>query len=322
MLYHIAHRLVPYAHGLNVIHYVSFRAIAALLTSLLFSFIFGSWFIEKSKLFFRAKAREWTPETHKVKDDLPTMGGIFIIATVLVTALLWANWDKATVWLFIGALLANGAIGFWDDWYKIRRRKGISARAKFVAQLTVAFVCAVIWLLVDAPSTTVTIPFFKNWNPDLGWFFIAWFVLVMVGTSNAVNLTDGLDGLAMGSLIPNFATFAIVCYLAGHIKLAEYLHIPFADSAEITVLGATLVGASLGFLWYNTYPAPNFHGGCGFTCAGQRTGLHGAPGQTRAALAHCRWSFCRGSTLGDHSSLVLPPLGHPHFPHGTHSPPL
>lgn len=268
MLYHIAHLITPYAHGFNVIHYVSFRAIAALLTSLFFSFVFGSWFITKSKIFFRAKAREYTPETHKAKDDLPTMGGIFIIATVLCTALLWANWSKVTVWLFLGTLVANGAIGFWDDWGKIRFRKGISARAKFIAQLAVATSAAIAWMLLDHPQTTVTIPFFKNLNPDLGWLFVPWFVFVMTAMSNAVNLTDGLDGLAMGSLIPNFATFSIICYLAGHVKLADYLHIPFADSAEIVVLGATLVGASLGFLWYNTYPAQIFMGDVGSLALG------------------------------------------------------
>src|SRR5258708_21366905 len=115
MLYYLSQVLTPYAHGFNVMHYVSFRAIAALLTSLFFSFLFGSWFIERSKLYFRAKAREWTPENHRAKDDLPTMGGIFIIATVTLTALLWPNWQRATVCLFFIGLLANGTIGFCSD---------------------------------------------------------------------------------------------------------------------------------------------------------------------------------------------------------------
>ena len=268
MLYHLGEYLTPVAHGFNVLHYVSFRAIAALLSSLLFSFVFGDWFIEKSKGLFRAKSREWTPENHRAKDDLPTMGGLFIIANVLITALLWANLGKGTVWLFLACLVGHGAIGFWDDWGKVRYRKGISARAKFFAQLGVAAALAIAWLYFEHPQTTVTVPFFKNINPDLGLLFIPWVVFVLVATSNAVNLTDGLDGLAMGSLIPNFATFSIICYLAGHVKLADYLHIPFADTAEIGVLGATLVGASLGFLWYNTYPAQIFMGDVGSLALG------------------------------------------------------
>ncbi len=268
MLYHLAQQLTSIAHAFNVIHYVSFRSIAALLTALIFSFLFGNWFIEKSKLFFRAKAREWTPENHRAKDDMPTMGGIFIIATTIFTTLLWANWSKPQVWLMMACIIGNGAIGFWDDWKKIKFKKGISARTKFLLQIGFATALVIAWLMMTSTSTMVTVPFFKNFNPDLGLFFIPWAVFILVGTANAVNLTDGLDGLAMGSLIPNFITFSIITYLAGHVLLAQYLHIPFADSAEITVIGSTLVGASLGFLWYNAYPAQIFMGDVGSLALG------------------------------------------------------
>ena len=137
---------------------------------------------------------------------------------------------------------------------KIKHQKGISARSKFVAQWAIALSLMIFWSYIAMPDTTITIPFFKNFRP---WFnlFILWGALIIVSCSNAVNLTDGLDGLAIGSLIPNFAIFTLICYLAGHIKIAEYLQIPFAGSAELAVLGATLIGSSLGFLWYNAYPA-------------------------------------------------------------------
>lgn len=268
MFFHVAQALTPTVHAFNVVHYVSFRAMAALLTALLFSFGFGTWFIGHSQQFFRAKARDLTPENHRAKDDMPTMGGIFILMTTIATALLWVNVCKAQVWIFLLGLVAFGAIGFWDDWCKIRYRIGISARTKFLAQIGAAVGVALLWQWTSERSAYISFPFFKNFNPELGVLIIPWAVLVIVGCSNAVNLTDGLDGLAIGSLISNFATFSIISYLAGHSKLAQYLNIPFTDTAEITVLGAALVGSSLGFLWYNTYPAQIFMGDVGSLALG------------------------------------------------------
>jgi len=268
MLYHLSLLLQQYCHPLNVIHYVSFRSIAALLTALTLSFLFGNWFIEKSRNLFTSKARDWTPESHRLKDGMPTMGGVFILFNVLFSALLWANWGKSVVWVFLACLFGYGAIGFWDDWNKIKFKKGISERKKFYLQVLVATLVVVGWLWLTGASTSLCVPFFKGLNPNLGLLFVPWAVFILVGCSNAVNLTDGLDGLAIGSLIPNFITFSLISYLAGHAKLAAYLNIPFADSAEITVLGATLVGASLGFLWYNAYPAQIFMGDVGSLALG------------------------------------------------------
>jgi phospho-N-acetylmuramoyl-pentapeptide-transferase len=268
MLYHLSLYLKPTLKFFNVIHYVSFRAIASLLTALALSFIFGNWFIGKSKTFFRSKTREWTPKNHQDKGEMPTMGGIFIIGVVIATALLWCNLYEPQVWIFLACLLGFGSIGLIDDWQKIKQHKGISARQKFILQWSCAFTIIGLWFFCTQPATTVTIPFFKNINPDLGWFFIPWAAFILVGCSNAVNLTDGLDGLAIGSLLVNFATFSLISYVAGHFMLASYLHIPFAGSAEVTVLGATLVGASLGFLWYNTYPAQIFMGDVGSLALG------------------------------------------------------
>jgi len=268
MLYHISLWLKPYFSALNVVHYVSFRAIAALLSALIFSFFFGSWFIRKSQLFFRSKARELTPQNHRQKDNMPTMGGIFILLTFVVTCLLWCDLTNLKVWVFLFGLLGFGAIGFWDDWAKIKKDKGISVKSKFFFQWLVAFLVSVGLLCCKGMSTSLSLPFLKNVSPDIGWFFVPWVMIIIVGCSNAVNLTDGLDGLAIGSLMPNFATFASVAYVAGHYKIASYLKIPFAASAEVAIFGAILVGASLGFLWYNAYPAQIFMGDVGSLALG------------------------------------------------------
>jgi phospho-N-acetylmuramoyl-pentapeptide-transferase len=159
------------------------------------------------------------------------------------------------------------AIGAWDDWRKIKTKRGISARLKFNLQCLIALITAIL-LFITSINTILVVPFFKTFTPDIGLLFIPWVVFLLVGTSNAVNLTDGLDGLAIGSLIPNFAIFSIIAYLAGHALFANYLHIPFANTAEMTVVGATLVGASIGFLWYNTYPAQIFMGDVGSLALG------------------------------------------------------
>ncbi len=267
MLYYLSMHLKSTSSFWNVLHYVSFRSMAALLTSLFVSFVCGEWFISMSKRLFRAKAREWTPERHKAKDDMPTMGGAFILMVVLFTTFLWAPVGHYEVYLMVFCLLGFGAIGGWDDWLKITKRKGISAQSKFVLQCVVASVIALL-LMWNGFPTTISFPFLKSLNPNIGLFFVFWALFLMIGTSNAVNLTDGLDGLAIGSLIPNFATFSLLCYLSGHHTIASYLHIPFTGTAELAVVGAALVGASIGFLWYNTYPAQIFMGDIGSLALG------------------------------------------------------
>jgi phospho-N-acetylmuramoyl-pentapeptide-transferase len=267
MIYHVSKLLMPLASGFNVIHYVSFRALASLLTAILFSFIFGSWFIKQSQRFFRAKSRAHAPEHHKKKDDMPTMGGIFILSIVFLNSFLWCNLADPKVWIMLGCMLGFGVIGFIDDWCKIHATRGIKALTKATLQVGVAALVA-LGLIWAGTATTLSFPFFKMLNPGLGWLYIPWAVFVIVGCSNAVNLTDGLDGLAIGSLIPNFATFSIIAFLAGNWAIAQYLHIPFAQSAELAIIGATLLGASIGFLWYNTYPAQIFMGDVGSLALG------------------------------------------------------
>lgn len=208
------------------------------------------------------------PSAHQAKNDTPTMGGLFIIMTALVSILLWCNLSKPEVWVMILCLLGFGAIGFADDWLKIKKRKGISERAKLYSQIGMATLVATSWYFLCQPTTEVCIPFFKNIHFELGIFIIPWTIFLLIAVSNAVNLTDGLDGLAIGSLLSNFATFAIVSYIAGHIAFSTYLHIPFAGTAEIAVIASIFVGASLGFLWYNAYPAQIFMGDVGSLALG------------------------------------------------------
>ena len=263
MVYHVSHWLKFYLSSFNVVHYISFRAIAALLTSLTVSLLFGKWFIIISKKYFRSKVREYTPDHHKNKDDMPTMGGIFIMLAVFVSVLLWCNLTDARVWIFLFCLFGFALIGGIDDWYKIKSGTGISAKRKFFAQLILSFLVVIAWLQTAGGTTTITLPFFKSLCPNVGIFFVAWAMFVLVGCSNAVNLTDGLDGLAIGCLIPNFVLFSIIGYFAGHAFIANYLQIPFAHTQEIAIIGSSLVGASLGFLWYNCWPAQIFMGDVG-----------------------------------------------------------
>lgn len=268
MLYHLAHYCKQFWSVWNVVHYVSFRAMAAFLSTLGLSFLTGGWFISRSKQYFRSRARQWTPERHKAKDNLPTMGGIFIILLVVVNTLFWCDLANLQVWTMLGTLVGFGAIGAWDDWSKITRQSGIAARYKFSLQCGIAFILIVLWVGYTGTTATITFPFFKNFQPNIGLFFIPWSVFIVVGCSNAVNLTDGLDGLAIGSLMPNFVTFSILCYLAGNVLLADYLHIPYTGTSEVAIIGIILIAASLGFLWYNAYPAQIFMGDVGSLALG------------------------------------------------------
>lgn len=263
MLYYAALVSKSYLSILNVVHYVSFRAIAGLLTSFFSSVLIGGLFIHRFKSMLACRVREYVPETHTLKNNKPTMGGLFILLVVVVNALLWCNLACAKVWVILACLVSFGAIGAWDDWSKINHTRGIKSWQKFLLQCCAAGLVICSWLWFAGGSTYLSVPFFKHFLPDLGLFFIPWAMFVMVALSNAVNLTDGLDGLAIGSLIPNFIIFSIICYFSGHAELSSYLWIPYADTSEVAVVGALLIGASLGFLWYNTYPAEIFMGDVG-----------------------------------------------------------
>lgn len=268
MIYHIAQTLQNHYSFFNLFHYVTVRAIGALLSALLLSFILGNWFIRVSKKFFRSKVRDWTPESHQLKNNTPTMGGLFIVAIALVTSLLWNDLSKPSVWIFIFCFVGFGLIGFLDDWFKIKHNKGISARTKFWLQIACGIATTSLWYFWMGAETSLCVPFFKNFNPELGLLLIPWGTWIIISTSNAVNLTDGLDGLATGPLISNFTAFSIIAYLASHKGFASYLYIPLAGSPELAVIGGALVGVLLGFLWYNTHPAQIFMGDVGSLALG------------------------------------------------------
>lgn len=263
MLYHLALTCQSYLSLCNVVHYVSFRAIASLLTAFCMSIMFGNYFIEYSKIAFQGSVRPFTPDTHKIKISTPSMGGFFILMVVLINIFLWCDWTKPELWLFVLTLTGYGAIGLVDDLYKVWYKQGIYPRQKLVLQVLVATIIVIGWIWTKNPSHAICVPFFKNFNPEIGYLLIPWAIFIIVGTSNAVNLTDGLDGLAIGTLLSNFSVFSIICYLAGHYGFASYLQIPFTGTAEVTIIGATLIGASLGFLWFNAHPAQIFMGDVG-----------------------------------------------------------
>ncbi len=277
MLYHL---LVPFAKEhivFNVFRYITFRTAMATVTALVLSFLLGPWLVRK--LAMRQAGgetiREDTPERHRAKAGTPTMGGILILAAILGSTLLWANLKNRYIWLIVLVTAGLGLIGLADDCRKLRTRKGVSARQKFAAQiLLVGGLLLSLYLFpVDGFSTRLAIPFFKGWLLNLGWFWILFAVLVIVGASNAVNLTDGLDGLAVGPVIMAGGAFAVIAYLTGNFIAAEYLKIPNVKGAgELTVFCGALVGASLGFLWFNSYPAQVFMGDVGSLALGGAIG--------------------------------------------------
>ena len=267
MLYRLIYLFHTDFSWLNVFRYITFRTILASLTALMLSFIFGGWAIRKlGSMQVKEKIRDDGPPGHQSKAGTPTMGGCLILPVVVFATILWAEPLNIYVWLVIFVILFFGTIGFADDYLKIVREnsKGMSAAIKFSLQISGAVIAA--WALFLHPGfdSCLNVPFFKNVSPDLGWGYIPFAAFIMVGTSNAVNLTDGLDGLAISPLIVAFASYLVFAYLAGHVKIASYLQIPYLPgSGEISVLCGAVVGAGLGFLWYNAYPAEIFMGDVG-----------------------------------------------------------
>lgn len=249
---------------MHILGYISVRATGAFLTAFILTVLFGYIFIQKYAQIVLSTARMYTPETHKAKGYTPTMGGICMLMSILCSIGLWCSWADSGVWIFAAALTGFGIIGGLDDWSKIKRTGGMSARTKFSLQIALAACIALMLIYWYHVPTTVMIPFFKQVTPNIGKIgFIVWSIFILVGTSNAVNLTDGLDGLAVSVLLPNFITMAIAAYLAGHVLLAHYLYIPFTGSAQLAIAGAAAAGACLGFIWHNAYPARMWMGDVG-----------------------------------------------------------
>jgi phospho-N-acetylmuramoyl-pentapeptide-transferase len=278
MLYHL---LVPLAKehiAFNVFRYITFRTAMATVTALVISFVLGPWLIERLRALQRGSSmlREDTPERHQIKAGTPSMGGLVVLAALLGSTLLWASLRNRYVWVLVVGTAGLGLIGLWDDWSKLRTRKGIPARKKFGAQiLLVGLLMASLQLLPPEGFTTgLAIPFFKGWLLTLGALWIPFAILVVVGASNAVNLTDGLDGLAIGPIVMAGGAFAIIAYLTGNFRAAEYLRIlNVKGTGELAVFCGALVGAALGFLWFNAYPAQVFMGDVGSLALGGAIGI-------------------------------------------------
>ena len=276
MIYHLLYPLHTSISAFNVFRYITFRTIYASLTAFIICFLLGPWVIKRLRQMQVGQfIREDGPETHYKKSGTPTMGGVLIIGAVVAATLLWANLTNFYIWVALLVIVGFGAIGFADDYLmQVKKRsKGLGAREKFLLQTILATVCGVLFYAHADFSTQVTVPFLKNIQPDLGWGYILFTILVVVGASNAVNLTDGLDGLAIGPLIIVAATYMVFAYVTGHVKFAEYLQINYvAGVGEISIFCGALVGAGLGFLWFNAYPAQVFMGDVGSLALGSSMG--------------------------------------------------
>jgi len=278
MFYHLLVPLHDVASVFNVFRYITFRAAMAVMTALLVSLIFGPRFIRTlRRLSVGQNIREVGPESHQVKAGTPTMGGLLILLALVVSTLLWANLANPFVWIAVVVTSLFGLIGFADDFIKVRRGRnlGLTARHKLFLQVVVGAAAALV--LRSLPlgfESTLSFPFLKGLAPDLGWLYVPFVALVLVGASNAVNLTDGLDGLAIGSTLIAAATYAVFTYVAGHKGVATYLQVSAVPGVgEVSVFCGALVGASLGFLWFNGHPAQVFMGDVGSLALGGAIGM-------------------------------------------------
>jgi phospho-N-acetylmuramoyl-pentapeptide-transferase len=280
MLYYLLYPLRNLISGFNVFRYITFRTAWAALTALVISFILGPWLIERMRAIKLGQyIREEGPKSHQQKAGTPTMGGILINIAILIPTLLWADVLNPYIWIVLFVTFAYGAIGFIDDYRKLIKRHnlGLTARQKFTLQFLVALAAglAVAYLpsIHNNYSTVLTFPFFKTLHLNLGILYIPFIMLVIVGASNAVNLTDGLDGLAIGTTLIAAVTYTILTYAAGNFRVADYLHIAWVPQAgELAVFCGAMVGASLGFLWFNAHPAEIFMGDVGSLALGGAIG--------------------------------------------------
>jgi len=268
MFLEFIHPLVKYFTPFNVFSYLTFRSAYAALTTLLICFIFGGRIIEALKrLRIGQSIRADGPATHLSKSGTPTMGGLFVLLSIIISMLLWGDLDNKVIWLTVGALVAFGMIGFADDYLKVTRHNsaGLPAWVKLICQFAIATVVVLILYFAGNEDVSVLyIPFFKNPVIDLGVLWIPFGILLIVGESNAVNFSDGLDGLLAGLLILVFLTLGILTYISGRVDYSSYLGIPYIPGAgELTVFCFAAVGACVGFLWFNAYPAEVFMGDVG-----------------------------------------------------------
>lgn len=295
MLYALLYPLHEQHGFLNVFRYITFRSFGAAITGLILSMVLGPIFIRwlKRKQVGQ-EVRDDGPQSHLSKKGTPTMGGTLILFIVTTCTLLWSDLSSSVVWVSLLTTLAFGVVGYVDDYRKVVRKnpKGLSAKQKIIAQLLIA-TCVAVYLHMNRVSPPVVkFPFFKEWAMDLGTLWVPFAVFVIVGASNGVNLTDGLDGLAAGPTFIAALTFGILTYCAGHVKIAEYLNIPYVPgSGELAVFLSSVGAACLGFLWFNAYPAQVFMGDVGSLALGAALGTVAVITKNEILLAICGGIF-------------------------------
>ncbi|MEK6706862.1 MAG: phospho-N-acetylmuramoyl-pentapeptide-transferase [Bdellovibrionota bacterium] len=295
MLFHLLYPLHTSHVFFNVFKYITFRTFAAAITGVFLCMLLGPAYIRLLQRKQLGQAiRDDGPKSHYIKKGTPTMGGGLILMAITISTLLWADLTNKNIWIVLGTMLLFGVIGFLDDYRKVIKKdsKGLSARQKLIFQTILALVVAcLIYFMRDTPPV-LKFPFFKSWSLDLGGLFVPFVAFVIVGTSNAVNLTDGLDGLAVGPTISTSVTFLVLAYCAGHVKIAEYLQIPYVTGAgELAVICGALASACLGFLWFNTYPAQVFMGDVGSLALGAALAVISVITKNELLLALCGGIF-------------------------------
>lgn len=277
MFYQFLYPLSEKFQLFNVFKYITFRSLAALLTATLIYFLFSRrWinFLVRKKM--GQVIRQEGPESHQSKQGTPTMGGVLILFSALVSTVLWGNFQEGYTWLCLGVFVAYGAIGLIDDYSKFTQKhnRGLAGRYKMLLQIGLALATGLILIQWLGMKTELNFPFYRKFQPDLGYLYLGLIALVMVGASNAVNLTDGLDGLVSVPCITSYATYGLFAYIAGNAKIAEYLYVPAVPGAgEVAVFCTAIIGALLAFLWYNSHPAEIFMGDVGSLSLGASLGL-------------------------------------------------
>ena len=275
MLYHLLYPLHQTFSYFNVFRYITFRTIYAMITAMIIAFVLGPWLIRKlQELQIGQNIREDGPNSHLCKKGTPTMGGILVIFSVTVSTLLWANLTVDYVWIVLLVTVGFGLIGFLDDYSKLSNgTKGLPGKTRLLAEIAIALFISIILFMKPGFSSNVTIPFFKTMLPNIGWGYVLLSTFIIVGAANAVNLTDGLDGLAIGPALICFMTYLLFAYFAGNFRISSYLQIPYvAGTGELAVFCGAMAGAGIGFLWYNTYPAQIFMGDVGSLSLGGALG--------------------------------------------------
>ncbi len=280
MLYWLLLPLGDTFSGFNVFRYLTFRTGLAIATAFFISLVVGPWLIDRLRVLqVRQAIREEGPAHHQAKAGTPTMGGLLIVSSIVISTLLWADLENPYIWTVLMVTLGFGSIGLADDWLKVRRQKnlGLTVRQKLFLQILVAVAAGLMARAAALPAPhagALAVPFLKDLLVPLGIFYLPFVAVVLMGSSNAVNLTDGLDGLAVGAVAIAAATYTVFVYVAGHVRIAEYLRIvPVSGAGEVAIFTGAMVGAAVGFLWFNCHPAQVFMGDVGSLALGGGIGI-------------------------------------------------